>query len=164
MSVLEILMSSQSKTLPHWVTCGHSVLDNSPHVAVCSVPGCFNWAVKLIPISSNGLSLIPGVLRVCSCFTEVLKAGSILFPELLVRETEAVVEKHRSPAHCQQLLRYLQALPLAQWARSPDHGARPSSCPSHHKRVRPSNLTMRHLLVDSLRRSRAGLQEQECIP
>ncbi|XP_044931137.1 dynein axonemal assembly factor 5 isoform X1 [Mustela putorius furo] len=45
---------------------------------------------------------------------EVLKAGSILFPELLVRETEAVVEKHRSPAHCQQLLRYLQTLPPAQ--------------------------------------------------
>ncbi|XP_032728744.1 dynein assembly factor 5, axonemal isoform X2 [Lontra canadensis] len=47
-------------------------------------------------------------------YPEVLKAGSILFPELLVRETEAVVEKHRSPAYCQQLLRYLQALPLAQ--------------------------------------------------
>ncbi|XP_059270232.1 dynein axonemal assembly factor 5 isoform X2 [Mustela nigripes] len=47
-------------------------------------------------------------------YPEVLKAGSILFPELLVRETEAVVEKHRSPAHCQQLLRYLQTLPLAQ--------------------------------------------------
>ncbi|XP_032183582.1 dynein assembly factor 5, axonemal isoform X2 [Mustela erminea] len=46
-------------------------------------------------------------------YPEVLKAGSILFPELLVRETEAVVEKHRSPAHCQQLLRYLQTLPLA---------------------------------------------------
>ncbi|XP_044931138.1 dynein axonemal assembly factor 5 isoform X2 [Mustela putorius furo] len=47
-------------------------------------------------------------------YPEVLKAGSILFPELLVRETEAVVEKHRSPAHCQQLLRYLQTLPPAQ--------------------------------------------------
>lgn len=45
---------------------------------------------------------------------EVLKAGSVLFPELLVRETEAVVHKHRSPAHCQQLLQHLQALPLAQ--------------------------------------------------
>ncbi|XP_025719453.2 dynein axonemal assembly factor 5 isoform X1 [Callorhinus ursinus] len=45
---------------------------------------------------------------------EVLKAGSVLFPELLVRETEAVVHKHRSPAHCQQLLQHLQALPPAQ--------------------------------------------------
>ncbi|KAF0882892.1 DAAF5 factor, partial [Crocuta crocuta] len=45
---------------------------------------------------------------------EVLKAGSALFPELLARETEAVVHKHRSPALCQQLLQYLQALPPTQ--------------------------------------------------
>uniref|UniRef100_A0A452TIB1 Dynein axonemal assembly factor 5 n=2 Tax=Ursus maritimus TaxID=29073 RepID=A0A452TIB1_URSMA len=45
---------------------------------------------------------------------EVLKAGSVLFPELLVRETEAVVHKHRSPARCEQLLQHLRALPPAQ--------------------------------------------------
>ncbi|XP_045316654.1 dynein axonemal assembly factor 5 isoform X1 [Leopardus geoffroyi] len=45
---------------------------------------------------------------------EVLKAGSVLFPELLARETEAVVHKHRSPALCQQLLQHLQAQPPAQ--------------------------------------------------
>ena len=48
------------------------------------------------------------------CFTEVLKAGSVLFPELLARETEAVIHKHRSPALCQQLLQHLQAQPPAQ--------------------------------------------------
>ncbi|XP_058567040.1 dynein axonemal assembly factor 5 isoform X2 [Neofelis nebulosa] len=45
---------------------------------------------------------------------EVLKAGSVLSPELLARETEAVVHKHRSPALCQQLLQHLQAQPPAQ--------------------------------------------------
>ncbi|XP_023102401.1 dynein axonemal assembly factor 5 isoform X1 [Felis catus] len=45
---------------------------------------------------------------------EVLKAGSVLFPELLARETEAVIHKHRSPALCQQLLQHLQAQPPAQ--------------------------------------------------
>ncbi|XP_044603469.2 dynein axonemal assembly factor 5 [Equus asinus] len=44
---------------------------------------------------------------------EVLKAGSVLFPDLLVRETEAVIHKHRSPAHCEQLLQHMQALPPA---------------------------------------------------
>ncbi|XP_014651115.1 PREDICTED: dynein assembly factor 5, axonemal [Ceratotherium simum simum] len=45
---------------------------------------------------------------------EVLKAGSALFPDLLVRETEAVIHKHRSPAYCEQLLQHVQALPPAQ--------------------------------------------------
>ncbi|KAM4820819.1 dynein axonemal assembly factor 5 [Thomomys bottae] len=40
---------------------------------------------------------------------EVLKEGSVLFPELLVRETEAVVHKHRSAAYCEQLLQHVQA-------------------------------------------------------
>ncbi|XP_021563260.1 dynein assembly factor 5, axonemal-like [Carlito syrichta] len=42
---------------------------------------------------------------------EVLKEGSTLFPDLLVRETEAVIHRHRSPAHCEQLLQHLQAVP-----------------------------------------------------
>ncbi|XP_006859949.1 PREDICTED: HEAT repeat-containing protein 2 [Chrysochloris asiatica] len=44
---------------------------------------------------------------------EVLKEGSVLFPEILVQETEAVLHKHRSPAHCEQLLKHLQALVVA---------------------------------------------------
>nr|XP_058894508.1 dynein axonemal assembly factor 5 isoform X2 [Kogia breviceps] len=44
---------------------------------------------------------------------EALKAGSVLFPDLLVREMEAVLHKHRSPTHCEQLLQHLQALPPA---------------------------------------------------
>ncbi|XP_042542621.1 dynein axonemal assembly factor 5 isoform X2 [Dipodomys spectabilis] len=40
---------------------------------------------------------------------EVLKEGSVLFPELLVRETEAVIHKHRSAAYCEQLLQHVQA-------------------------------------------------------
>lgn len=46
-----------------------------------------------------------------SCFAEALKAGSVLFPDLLVKETEAVLHKHRSPTYCEQLLQHLQALP-----------------------------------------------------
>ncbi|XP_007941344.1 dynein axonemal assembly factor 5 [Orycteropus afer afer] len=41
---------------------------------------------------------------------EVLKDGSVLFPEILVQETEAVLHKHRSPAHCERLLQHVQAL------------------------------------------------------
>ncbi|KAB1263163.1 Dynein assembly factor 5; axonemal [Camelus dromedarius] len=44
---------------------------------------------------------------------EALKAGSALFPNLLVRETEAVLHKHRSPTYCEQLLQHLQTLPPA---------------------------------------------------
>ncbi|XP_004598224.3 dynein axonemal assembly factor 5 [Ochotona princeps] len=44
----------------------------------------------------------------------VLKQGSGLFPELLVRETEAVIHKHRSATYCEQLLRHVQATPAAQ--------------------------------------------------
>ncbi|EPY89579.1 HEAT repeat-containing protein 2 [Camelus ferus] len=46
---------------------------------------------------------------------EALKAGSALFPNLLVRETEAVLHKHRSPTYCEQLLQHLQTLPPAPW-------------------------------------------------
>ncbi|XP_066198253.1 dynein axonemal assembly factor 5 [Saccopteryx leptura] len=45
---------------------------------------------------------------------EVLKAGSVLFPDLLARETEAVIHKHRSPSRCEQLLQHLQARLPAQ--------------------------------------------------
>ncbi|XP_006167960.2 dynein assembly factor 5, axonemal [Tupaia chinensis] len=44
---------------------------------------------------------------------EVLKEGSVLFPDLLVRETEAVIHKHRSATYCEQLLQHMQAAPAA---------------------------------------------------
>ncbi|XP_054247137.1 dynein axonemal assembly factor 5 [Indicator indicator] len=40
---------------------------------------------------------------------EVLKEGSGLYPELLVREIEGVVHKHRTPAYCNQLLHHIQS-------------------------------------------------------
>ncbi|XP_027778578.2 dynein axonemal assembly factor 5 [Marmota flaviventris] len=45
---------------------------------------------------------------------EVLKEGSVLFPDLLVRETEAVIHKHRSATYCEQLLQHMQAAATAQ--------------------------------------------------
>ena len=45
---------------------------------------------------------------------EVLKEGSVLFPDVLVRETEAVVHKHRSSAYCEQLLQHMQAMAAAR--------------------------------------------------
>jgi dynein assembly factor 5 len=45
---------------------------------------------------------------------EVLKEGGVLFPELLVRETEAVVHQHRSPAYCERLLKHVQASATGQ--------------------------------------------------
>ncbi|XP_008849669.1 dynein assembly factor 5, axonemal isoform X2 [Nannospalax galili] len=44
----------------------------------------------------------------------VLKEGSVLFPDVLVRETEAVVHKHRSATYCEQLLQHMQATAIAQ--------------------------------------------------
>lgn len=41
-------------------------------------------------------------------FTEVLKEGSVLYPELLVREVEVAIHKHRTPAYCNQLLHHIQ--------------------------------------------------------
>ncbi|XP_062444608.1 dynein axonemal assembly factor 5 [Rhea pennata] len=40
---------------------------------------------------------------------EVLKEGSILYPEVLMREIEMVVHKHRTPVYCNQLLHYIQS-------------------------------------------------------
>ncbi|NWH60300.1 DAAF5 factor, partial [Geococcyx californianus] len=41
---------------------------------------------------------------------EVLKEGSVLYPELLVREIERVVHKHRTPDYCNQLLHHIQSV------------------------------------------------------
>ncbi|XP_076996494.1 dynein axonemal assembly factor 5 [Tamandua tetradactyla] len=40
---------------------------------------------------------------------EVLKEGSVLFPDLLEPEAEAAAHKHRSPDHCTRLLQHLRA-------------------------------------------------------
>ncbi|XP_010157393.1 PREDICTED: HEAT repeat-containing protein 2, partial [Eurypyga helias] len=40
---------------------------------------------------------------------EVLKEGSILYPELLVREIEGVVHKHRTPEYCHRLLHHVRS-------------------------------------------------------
>ncbi|KFU93899.1 HEAT repeat-containing protein 2, partial [Chaetura pelagica] len=40
---------------------------------------------------------------------EVLKEGSVLYPELLVKEIEGVVHKHRTPVYCNQLLQHIQS-------------------------------------------------------
>ncbi|KFP77281.1 HEAT repeat-containing protein 2, partial [Apaloderma vittatum] len=40
---------------------------------------------------------------------EVLKEGSVFYPELLVKEIEGVVHKHRTPVYCNQLLHHLQS-------------------------------------------------------
>ncbi|NXY48339.1 DAAF5 factor, partial [Ceuthmochares aereus] len=40
---------------------------------------------------------------------EVLKEGSGLYPELLVKEIEGVVHKHRTPDYCNQLLHHIQS-------------------------------------------------------
>ncbi|XP_032742731.1 dynein assembly factor 5, axonemal [Rattus rattus] len=45
---------------------------------------------------------------------EVLKEGSVLFPDVLVRETEAVVHKHRSTTYCEQLLQHMQTMAAAR--------------------------------------------------
>ncbi|NXD61754.1 DAAF5 factor, partial [Eolophus roseicapillus] len=39
---------------------------------------------------------------------EVLKEGSSLYPELLVKEIEAVAHKHQTPVYCNQLLHHIQ--------------------------------------------------------
>ncbi|XP_071426812.1 dynein axonemal assembly factor 5 [Pithys albifrons albifrons] len=40
---------------------------------------------------------------------EVLKEGSILYPDVLVREIEGVVHKHQTPVYCNQLLHHIQS-------------------------------------------------------
>ncbi|NXU84086.1 DAAF5 factor, partial [Xiphorhynchus elegans] len=40
---------------------------------------------------------------------EVLKEGSVLYPDLLVREIEGVVHKHQTPVYCNQLLHHIQS-------------------------------------------------------
>ncbi|NXT01149.1 DAAF5 factor, partial [Jacana jacana] len=44
---------------------------------------------------------------------EVLKEGSGLYPEALVREVEGAVQKHRTPAYCHQLLHHIRSAPAA---------------------------------------------------
>ncbi|XP_063671203.1 dynein axonemal assembly factor 5 isoform X3 [Pan troglodytes] len=52
--------------------------------------------------------------KLIKIYPEVLKEGSGLFPDLLVRETEAVIHKHRSATYCEQLLQHVQAVPATQ--------------------------------------------------
>ncbi|XP_029432583.1 dynein assembly factor 5, axonemal [Rhinatrema bivittatum] len=40
---------------------------------------------------------------------ETLKAGSAVYPSILVKEVEAVRHKHRSPVYCDQLLQHIQS-------------------------------------------------------
>ncbi|XP_038618727.1 LOW QUALITY PROTEIN: dynein assembly factor 5, axonemal [Tachyglossus aculeatus] len=40
---------------------------------------------------------------------EVLKEGSVLFPDILVKEIESVRHKHRSPVFCEELLQHVQS-------------------------------------------------------
>lgn len=49
------------------------------------------------------------IYKTCFCLTEVLKEGSILYPDLLVREIEGVVHKHQTPIYCNQLLHHIQS-------------------------------------------------------
>ncbi|XP_046900183.1 dynein axonemal assembly factor 5 [Hypomesus transpacificus] len=49
--------------------------------------------------------------RVQDAVLEVLKAGSSVHPALLKQEVEAVRDKQRSPAYCDQLLQHIQSLP-----------------------------------------------------
>lgn len=49
------------------------------------------------------------IYRTYFCFTEVLKEGSSLYPELLMKEIEGVVHKHRTPIYCNQLLQHIQS-------------------------------------------------------
>lgn len=51
----------------------------------------------------------PMIYRTYFCFTEVLKEGSSLYPELLTKEIEGVVHKHRTPIYCNQLLQHIQS-------------------------------------------------------
>lgn len=66
--------------------------------------------------SAQGGGQFPAGLchRWSHCLAEVLKEGGVLFPELLVRETEAVVHQHRSPAYCERLLKHVQASATGQ--------------------------------------------------
>eukprot|EP00062_Callorhinchus_milii_P008954 gi/632952241/ref/XP_007891744.1/ PREDICTED: HEAT repeat-containing protein 2 [Callorhinchus milii] len=41
---------------------------------------------------------------------DVLKAGSFIFPQVLIQEIEAVKHKHRTPHYCEQLLQHIWSL------------------------------------------------------
>lgn len=62
----------------------------------------------------DGLGATAAGFRALCSLLEVLKEGSVLFPDVLVRETEAVVHKHRSTTYCEQLLQHMQTMAAAR--------------------------------------------------
>ncbi|XP_062999555.1 dynein axonemal assembly factor 5 [Elgaria multicarinata webbii] len=44
-----------------------------------------------------------------SAVLDILKEGGILYPDILAKEIKAVVQKHRSPSYCDQLLQHIES-------------------------------------------------------
>lgn len=118
-----------------------------------------------------GLLFISGITKVFSCFAEALKAGSVLFPGLLVKETEAVTPQ----APLARLLRAAPAAPAGPAAVSRVLGAEPQA-PSGRADAQPSPRLpwLGHwasspdpgLLSPGKRRDppKQALTAEECIP
>ncbi|NXC51431.1 DAAF5 factor, partial [Penelope pileata] len=85
-------------TLTHWFKC---VKDSDVKSAMKSHIE-FLYQELLIYLDDQDQNTQNAVL-------EVLKEGSILYPELLVREIEVVTHKHRTPVYCNQLLQHIQS-------------------------------------------------------
>lgn len=51
---------------------------------------------------------------------DILKEGSAVHPGLLQKEVEAVVQKHRTPEYCNQLLRHISSLPTGTANEDPE--------------------------------------------
>ncbi|KAI1884449.1 hypothetical protein AGOR_G00226510 [Albula goreensis] len=86
--------------LGRWLSC----LGKDYNVQTCRQHLEFLFQQLLLHLDDPNSSVQDHVL-------EVLKTGSIVHPELLEQEVEAVRNKQRSPLHCDQLLLHLQSLP-----------------------------------------------------
>ncbi|NXJ12074.1 DAAF5 factor, partial [Odontophorus gujanensis] len=89
---------SAAHTLSSWFTC---LKDNDLKSAMKSHIE-FLYQELLIHLDDQDPNTQNAVL-------EVLKEGSVLYPGLLVRETEVAVRKHRTPLYCNQLLHHIQS-------------------------------------------------------
>uniref|UniRef100_A0A8D0G7G5 Dynein axonemal assembly factor 5 n=1 Tax=Sphenodon punctatus TaxID=8508 RepID=A0A8D0G7G5_SPHPU len=88
-----------AKTLISWFKCIRND-DNEKSVFKTNIE--FLYRELLIHLDDPDENIQQAVL-------DVLKEGSILYPDLLAKEIEAVEHKHRIPAYCDQLLQHIQA-------------------------------------------------------
>ncbi|XP_039767023.1 dynein assembly factor 5, axonemal isoform X1 [Ornithorhynchus anatinus] len=90
--------TAAASTLISWLKCIQN--DDGKFVFQSNIQFLYQELLVHLDDPDNGIQ---------NAVLEVLKEGSVLFPDILVKEIESVKHKHRSPVFCEELLQHVQA-------------------------------------------------------